>query len=924
MATYNYGDAFYNKDWSGVQSDVNKLASQGGSINFGSNEDATTSTNQTSGGFVAPGQAGITALSMSPAVANTPTAYTSPVSTPNITTKELPQLPYLAAQNQPGLAEAPPGTGPDMRMTGPEVEPQARTRSLSGAVAPEPATTATMPAPVEAGAVAPQQPGLASAPPGTGADMRMTGAENQPQAYTGGGLKIGGATQAQYAALNSGDNKQLMNLVYGLDTPPHIQQDAMDRLYNDVDTRRKVDRYKSEIEGKLASGDIVGLQKSQRQAEKADEGSYFKAILYGFVNPQLAAAEWQKISPVYKSVGVAVGDKQYHAYVNPMTGEITKAKDPTTNEFVDDKTLTQINAQFLGTGKAMKPEFGPIVEYKGTNPDLKGAGGRVVSYTKPNGKSETVVESGTKTYAYNTNDWASVREGEAQRRMDYGLVTDLKKKHGTNVLDALATYEEKKGPLSDEQRGQFVQLYGGLPATGIIAGAGGAGGAAGGGAGGAAGGGAGGGAGGAAGTEGANKNQITFEDFKKSIIRFESGGKHTDAQGRVIISKDGAVGIGQITPDTFRTYQNRGLIPKEWKIGDPKHNEEAAGIILDDLNNTYKGNFDQAAAAYFGGPGAVNKDGSINWNRKDGTGVSVLTYVNGVRADAGLPAITPTGAVAQGAGGGADLKKPLAQLKAESEATGAATKEEATGFVKYAQEDITPKAEAGSQVARIRKEQIKGPDGILNNPELAGMLQGQGTAFDEVRNIIRDMITGNYKNDNDLSSRVASLNLTQRQKDVLNTQIGLSTSLNPLTLKANAGPGAVSDPEQRANRQANVDITRQPLYSGLTLMTRSQYVNDLAAYRQDFKAQHPELKTTSQFNQAWSSEKARLDKQYDNIYATRAGYIAQYNKDGKTPGAVVDAYKHYPVPEYDAESKRWTLGGYSAKAARPKLTEFVR
>jgi len=101
----------------------------------------TTATNQTN-----EIPTGMTALAMSPAVANTPTAYTSPVSTPDITTKELPPPPHLAALNQPGLAEALPGTGPDMRMTGPEVQPQGQTRSISAA--PEttvtPVTTATV------------------------------------------------------------------------------------------------------------------------------------------------------------------------------------------------------------------------------------------------------------------------------------------------------------------------------------------------------------------------------------------------------------------------------------------------------------------------------------------------------------------------------------------------------------------------------------------------------------------------------------------------------------------------------------------------------------------------------------------------------------------------------------------------------------
>lgn len=245
-------------------------------------------------------------------------------------------------------------------------------------------------------------------------------------------------------------------------------------------------------------------------------------------------------------------------------------------------------------------------------------------------------------------------------------------------------------------------------------------------------------------------------------------------------------------------------------------------------------------------------------------------------------------------------------------------------FNEYAEKDITPKADAGSQVSRIRKEQIKGPDGILANPELAGILQGQGGAATEVLNILRDTITGNFKDGDELSRRVNALNLTQRQKDVVNVQVGLAKQVDPFTLKQNAGPGAVSDAEQKANRQANVDITRSPLYTGLTLMTRSQFTNDLSVARAEFKAARPDLNSTEKFNSAWNTEKARLNKEYDAIYEERAKYIAQYNKDGKNPGAIIDAYKYYPVPEYNSENKSWVYGGYSDKAKRPKLGSFVK
>jgi hypothetical protein len=64
----------------------------------------------------------------------------------------------------------------------------------------------------------------------------------------------------------------------------------------------------------------------------------------------------------------------------------------------------------------------------------------------------------------------------------------------------------------------------------------------------------------------------------------------------------------------------------------------------------------------------------------------------------------------------------------------------------------------------VRKQQLYGPDGILNNPEIAGFLQGEGTASKEALNIIRDMVTGSSE---DLSRRIALLPASQRIKDIM-------------------------------------------------------------------------------------------------------------------------------------------------------------
>ena len=298
------------------------------------------------------------------------------------------------------------------------------------------------------------------------------------------------------------------------------------------------------------------------------------------------------------------------------------------------------------------------------------------------------------------------------------------------------------------------------------------------------------------------------------------------------------------------------------------------------------------------------------------TGVMLMKPQAAQGAPAGAP-VAQGAAPAQPAVSPADLQRQGKTQEAQSAA-----------FVKFENEDLLPRAEAGQTISRVRKEQIKGPDGILNNPEIASLLQGSSGG--EVGNILRDLITGQFKDQADLSTRVAALNLNDRQKAVLYRQIGLNNQIAPLTLRANAGPGAVSDAEQKANRDANVDITRQPLYSGLSLLTKDQFLKDQQQARADFRAKNPQFTSTNEFNTAWNVEKSRLDKQYDNIYAARAAYIAKYNpmdKDGRAtnPGAVVDAYKYYPVPEWNSETRSWDFGTeHSKRAARPKLNEFIR
>jgi hypothetical protein len=109
-------------------------------------------------------------------------------------------------------------------------------------------------------------------------------------------------------------------------------------------------------------------------------------------------------------------------------------------------------------------------------------------------------------------------------------------------------------------------------------------------------------------------------------------------------------------------------------------------------------------------------------------------------------------------------------------------------------------------------------------------------------------------------------------------------------------------------------------------------MKDQAQARAEFRAQNPQFNSTAEFNSAWNAEKTKIDKQYDNIYAARAAYIAKYNpmdKNGKStnPGAIIDAYKILPVPEWNSETRSWDFGtpqaeAFAKKAGRKPLGSF--
>lgn len=109
----------------------------------------------------------------------------------------------------------------------------------------------------------------------------------------------------------------------------------------------------------------------------------------------------------------------------------------------------------------------------------------------------------------------------------------------------------------------------------------------------------------------------------------------------------GAQGPMQVTKDTFETYKKKGIIPASYDLNDPGQAYASGVLILNDLHKKHGQDVNKIAAEYFGGPGAINADGSININRADASGKSVGSYINDIRARMKLPPVELAGAPAE-------------------------------------------------------------------------------------------------------------------------------------------------------------------------------------------------------------------------------------------------------------------------------------
>jgi len=269
----------------------------------------------------------------------------------------------------------------------------------------------------------------------------------------------------------------------------------------------------------------------------------------------------------------------------------------------------------------------------------------------------------------------------------------------------------------------------------------------------------------------------------------------------------------------------------------------------------------------------------------------------------------PNGAGPQGANESYAQYKE--RLKREGAISEAAAKENiqvagkrSESFNKILDEEVRPQAQAGDEISSLRKQQFKLFDRPgVDSSKIFGIANGSGQSPSDQRwTMFRDVVLGKVSvPDDKLRERAAALGLNRDEQTALAEYNNMNATINARTLKSTAGPGSVSDAEQQANRERNVDPTKVPALGAYNSMAQSQFNADLARYKGDW-APNSTASNALQLDKEWRKEQKKLVDTYTTISKDRLDYIT---KNGSTAAAVKQGYVRFPVPEYDPTQERW-------------------
>jgi hypothetical protein len=214
---------------------------------------------------------------------------------------------------------------------------------------------------------------------------------------------------------------------------------------------------------------------------------------------------------------------------------------------------------------------------------------------------------------------------------------------------------------------------------------------------------------------------------------------------------------------------------------------------------------------------------------------------------------------------------------------------------------------------------------------MIGYLVSDPTTSGTMGKFIREVAAGAY--DHDEGKRLADDLRTSGLPIPLQNKIQeyqqANTRINALTLKANEGPGSISNIEQRMNQNANMtNIGDLGPWSALTGLSKQQLTGDMTVAKAQFMAQHPELNTAASFQKEWAKQQNSILKGYQGIYDARLAAVKPYYEAANDPkngnneqvqrqyrNASVAAFKTYPAPDFNPETGKWEYKTKESKMA---------
>ena len=319
----------------------------------------------------------------------------------------------------------------------------------------------------------------------------------------------------------------------------------------------------------------------------------------------------------------------------------------------------------------------------------------------------------------------------------------------------------------------------------------------------------------------------------------------------------GVQGPMQIKKETFEGYQKNGVIPKEWKIDDPKQNLEAGKLIINDLYKKHKGDVDKVAAEYYAGPKGINKDGTINRDIPGGRpkDPSVGEYVDQVRKRIQAE---PT-----------SQKKPAPSTISELKDEQALEKERRNQLIA----SDTKKREAFEtdtkpvDLERARAQAKRAIDILRTNPNVSGVISSEG-----VKNAILQFADGKMPNANlqdVLFTAMADSNLDINQRRELAGYLAESEIRGRGLIK---GTGAISDYEQKilSKIAGSISDPAEVLYKRFRVFDKTNEFN-LAARKLWDTNEYKSMRDFEKSEKYQDLYKAYVDDM-DNVYNEKADF----------------------------------------------------